>query len=195
MQYIGSAVGVTVDLNVDHLGFQSATGGDATGDVLSGFERATGSSHGDVLIGDSNNNRLSGGAGADVLTGNAGKDVLNGGAGADVLLGGIGADQFVFSGALGIGNVDQIFDFDAAEGDSLRLANGSFSSLTIGALQASEFRANLSGAAEAAADRIIYNSATGQLYFDADGLGGMAAIEFARLHAIPTLDATDFFVI
>ena len=91
VQYIDSSTGVTVDLN-GVAGFQSATGGDATGDVISGFERVSGSNHADALTGNDEDNILLGRAGNDVLTGGAGSDILNGGAGNDILNGGAGAD-------------------------------------------------------------------------------------------------------
>ena len=52
------------------------------------------------------------------------------------------------------------------------------------------------GAAAAdASDRIIYNSATGALYFDVDGVGGAAQVQFATLTAGLALTAADFTVI
>jgi Ca2+-binding RTX toxin-like protein len=186
VQYVGSSAGVTVNLNVDGLGFQSASGGDADGDVVSGFERAMGSDHADVLIGNADNNYLIGGDGADTLSGNDGNDVLHGGA---------GDDTFVFNSALGGGNVDRIVDFSAAEGDTIQMNNLHFAALTAGSLQASDYRANLTGVAEDAADRIIYETDTGRLFYDADGIGGVDAIEFVRLQSNLTIDETDFFVI
>ena len=44
-------------------------------------------------------------------------------------------------------------------------------------------------------DRIIYDSATGALYFDADGNGAGLAVQFANLHEGLPLNATDFQVI
>ncbi|MDO6482006.1 beta strand repeat-containing protein, partial [Shimia thalassica] len=98
VQYTGSSSGVTVDLNVDGFGFQSATGGDATDDVLSGFERVRGSDNADVLTGNDENNRLVGDGGNDSLDGGDGNDILRGGVGADTLSGGNGND-FVLGGA------------------------------------------------------------------------------------------------
>ena len=88
--YADSDAGVTVDL-----GSSSASGGHATGDVLSSIENLTGSGFGDTLTGDSGANVLSGLGGADFLYGGAGNDTLDGGAGIDSLYGGDGSDLFM----------------------------------------------------------------------------------------------------
>jgi serralysin len=43
--------------------------------------------------------------------------------------------------------------------------------------------------------RIVYDQATGALYFDADGNGAGAAVQFAQLGAGTVLAASDFVVI
>ena len=52
-------------------------------------------------------------------------------------------------------------------------------------------------AAHDASDRIIYNSTTGALYYDADGLGGSAAVQVAligtSLH--PSITYSDFLIV
>ncbi|MEM7241515.1 MAG: hypothetical protein AAF429_04965 [Pseudomonadota bacterium] len=88
VSYANSGESVTVDLST-----QTATGGDATGDVISGIEGIIGSSFGDDLTGDASNNRVFGGAGGDVIDGGAGHDLLDGGAGSDTIEGGNGVDE------------------------------------------------------------------------------------------------------
>lgn len=80
LSYEHSAAGVAVDLTTG-----GASGGDADGDVLSGFEGLRGSAFDDVLTGGSGNDTLMGLAGDDVVQGNAGADTLDGGAGNDTL--------------------------------------------------------------------------------------------------------------
>ncbi|KAK0341054.1 hypothetical protein LTR94_027987, partial [Friedmanniomyces endolithicus] len=55
------------------------SGGDAAGDVLSGFEKLIGSAYADRLIAATTGSTLVGGAGNDVLVAGAGADVIEGG--------------------------------------------------------------------------------------------------------------------
>ncbi|HEV2818748.1 MAG TPA: hypothetical protein VGW40_16185, partial [Allosphingosinicella sp.] len=129
---------------------------------------------------------------ANSLYGNAGANVLNGGAGADYMLGFGGTDTFAFTTALGGGNVDALGDFLAAD-DTIALDDAVFAGLTPGALPAGAFVAG--AAAGDADDRIVYNSATGQLFFDADGSGAGAQVLFATLQPGTALTASDFIVV
>ena len=43
-------------------------------------------------------------------------------------------------------------------------------------------------------DRIIYNQATGQLFYDADGNGAGAMIQFAVVSGAPPLGSADFMI-
>jgi len=135
---------------------------------------------------------LTGNALAQEIYGNAGANVLNGGAGADYLMGFGGADTFAFTTALGGGNVDQIADFVSGT-DKIALDDAVFTGLGFGALPAGAF---VTGTVAADADdRILYDNATGNLFFDADGNGAGAAVQFATLQGHPTLTASDFTVI
>ena len=71
-----------------------------------------------VLIGTSHDDMLVGGPSHDVLIGRAGNDWLAGGVGNDWLWGGTGEDHFVLSAGS-----DTIFDFSAAQRDSLSLGS------------------------------------------------------------------------
>ncbi|TMJ18331.1 MAG: hypothetical protein E6G92_00270 [Alphaproteobacteria bacterium] len=126
------------------------------------------------------------------LYGNEGANVLNGGAGGDYLVGYGGADAFAFTTALGGGNVDQIADFLSGT-DTIQLDDAVFTGLTPGALNANAFVTGT--AAQDADDRIVYDSATGALYFDADGNGAGAAVQFATLLGHPPIAAGDFTMI
>ena len=130
---------------------------------------------------------------ANQLYGNNGVNTLNGGAGADFMLGYGGADIFQFTTAPGGGNVDTIGDFLSGT-DRIALDDAVFTGIGgTGALNANAFVTG-SQAADAS-DRIIYNSATGALLFDADGTGGIAAVQFATLTTGLNLTASDFAVI
>jgi len=137
---------------------------------------------------------LAGNALAQAITGNAGINVLNGLGGLDTLTGGGGADAFVFSTALGAGNIDTITDFNVIA-DTIRLENAIFTGLVAGVLTAAAFRANLTGLAADASDRIIHETDTGNLFFDVDGLGGAAGLRFAVLGAGLAVTQADFLVI
>jgi len=74
------------------------------------------------------------------------------------------------------------------------LENAVFSTLASGGLAAGAFVVGT--AAADANDRIIYDAATGNLYYDSDGSGAGAALLFATLDNAPaTLAASDFLVI
>ena len=134
-------------------------------------------------------------AGSDRLQGGAGSDLLDGGLAADTLIGGDGEDSFRFSSALGDGNIDRVNDFDAAD-DLILLDSRIFTEIgDVGALSFDAFHSSRTGMADDADVRIIYNSRSGTLSYDADGSGAGAAIEFARLGANLSLAADDFYII
>ncbi|MCB2082319.1 MAG: proprotein convertase P-domain-containing protein, partial [Rickettsiales bacterium] len=72
----GSSVQVNLEAN-------TASGDQAQGDVISGFEDVTGGNGHDVLTGSHENNLLIGGGGNDTLTGGTGADTLTGNSGED----------------------------------------------------------------------------------------------------------------
>jgi Ca2+-binding RTX toxin-like protein len=162
--------------------------GEAGDDVLSG-----GGSK-DVLDGGSGLDNLNGGSGKDTLTGGSDSDSLNGGSSSDHLTGGTGADFFVFSTAPASGNVDRITDFRRVD-DTIRLDDAIFTALGVGPLAGSAFRANATGNAADSSDRIIYEKDTGKLFYDADGNGAGARVQFALLANKATIKASDFEIV
>lgn len=127
ISYFYSSAGVSVDLATNAL-----SGGWAADDLISGFERVSGSNTGgDVLAGSASDNILRGNGGNDLLAGRAGNDYLDGGAGTDTLTGGTGADVFIFRRGYG---ADRANDFVLAENDMLFLDDNLWS----GPLTASE---------------------------------------------------------
>lgn len=144
----------------------------AGSDTFFGYGNAVGNR----ISGGSGRDVLSGRGGADTLFGNGGNDILAGGDGADYMAGGSGSDTFLFNTAIGT-TIDRIADFSVAA-DTIRLENtGIFTKLAVGTLKAENFK--VGAVAGDANDYIIYNKATGALYYDADGNGGGAAVQFA----------------
>jgi Ca2+-binding RTX toxin-like protein len=126
------------------------------------------------------------------IIGNDGANDIYGKGGADVLTGGLGADRFFFDTAPGEGNVDVITDFVVGE-DRIVLDDAVFAGVGApGGLGAGQFR---DGAAADPSDRILYDSATGSLFYDADGDGAGAAVLFARVEAGLALSHADFAIV
>jgi Ca2+-binding RTX toxin-like protein len=127
------------------------------------------------------------------ITGNAGDNRLEGKGGSDTLRGLGGKDTFVFASTIGAANVDTIVDFNVAD-DRFLLSDAIFKALTPGLLSANAFQANTTGLAVDADDRIIYETDTGKLFYDADGTGAGAGIQFAKLSVGLALTNADFSV-
>jgi Ca2+-binding RTX toxin-like protein len=135
-------------------------------------------------------NVITGNTGANSISGGDGADKLYGGLGADVLSGGTGQDRFYFDSTLGGGNVDRVTDLVVGE-DRLFLDDAVFGAVgRLGTLSADALF--IGTAAADAGDRFVYNSATGALFYDADGNGVGAAVQFATLSAGLALTATQF---
>lgn len=146
-----------------------------------------------TVTGSSSNNYIKGTTANDMMKGLAGRDVFWGGAGSDILWGGSDrdADGFVFDTAIGR-DVDVIMDFNPID-DFVRLENAVFTRLTAtGALSASNFSL---GSAQDANDFIVYDQASGNLSYDADGSGAGAAVVFAHFYNHAAVTAADLFVI
>jgi Ca2+-binding RTX toxin-like protein len=147
----------------------------------------------DKLYGLWGDDDLYGGAGRDVLIGGAGSDYLSGGADSDRLTGDSGKDYFVFDARPTRSNVDRIVDFRPAD-DTIMLDNQVFTRVGRDGWLAGGAFTTGSGARDAS-DRIIYHKQSGALLYDADGIGGVAAVKFAQLNSGLTLTKADFYIL
>ncbi len=131
------------------------------------IEKAIGSNQNDTIIGNSV---------ANVLTGNAGND------------------NFLFASVLGTDNIDTITDFSS--GDKITLSKSIFTALNSGSvLTADEFLAGSGKTiAETSLQRIIFDTLTKNLYYDADGLNGNNPVQFAILSNVSELNAGQLFL-
>lgn len=151
------------------------------------------------LTGNGFDEEIIGNADRNTLKGQGGNDKLLGGKGKDVLVGGKGKDVFVFDTKPGSGNVDAITDFDV-KNDSIWLDNAVFTKIGKAGSEAKPAHLKksffvISDKAKDANDHIIYDKASGSLFYDVDGSGSRTAVEFARLKPNLALTHKDFFVI
>ncbi len=102
--------------------------------------------------------------------------------------------MFLFATALNAAtNVDSLTDFNRTA-DFIHLDDAVFTAIgATGALAAGAFRAGT--AAGDADDRIVYDQASGSLYYDADGNGAGAQVLFAQLTPGTGLGADDIVVV
>ncbi len=178
--------GATVDLFAG-----TATDGFGGTDTIIDVENVIGSEFGDVLTGDSGANTISGLGGVDIINGGGGNDSFIPGAGADNVTGGGGADNFFYLSP-GEGG-DTIDDFEVGV-DTISIVGAFFpGGLSGGVVPASQF---FDGpAATDASQRFGYNSATGEVFFDEDGLGGVDQITLATLTNQPAFTNADITVL
>ena len=147
---------------------------------------------GKTFAGTARNDKLVGGDGNDKIFGHGGNDVLRGGKGNDEIFGGTGKDTFVFDTKLG-SDVDTISDFTLKD-DKIWLDDDIFTKVgKVGNLSNDAFYAGTKS--HDATDRVIYDKTTGKLWYDADGSGKGAAIQFALLDTGLALNATHFDII
>lgn len=137
---------------------------------------------------------ITGGAGNDVLKGNDANDSLSGGTGKDVLTGGKGQDTFLFNledyDFTSKVSIDTIKDFKHAE-DKISLTGFGTGDVAIYNTLSVAKLAN-------AGETILYESSTGKIYYDADGMSSdptsIAAIAIITLTGKPTLTIDDFVI-
>jgi Ca2+-binding RTX toxin-like protein len=165
---------------------------EGTGNALD--NTLTGNAAGNLLAGLAGNDVLFGMNGNDDLQGGDGIDRLYGGRGDDTLSGGAGRDSFFFAEAAATGT-ETITDFSR---DFLRFDGAVFAGLGAPGRFATDDPRFAAGAglvaAQDADDRIVYDTASGRLYYDPDGAGGAAAVRIATLIGAPSLAASDLVV-
>lgn len=167
---IYSSVTYTISANVENLTLTGTLAINGTGNDL--------------------NNTITGNSAVNQLNGGAGDDTLDGKLGNDTLTGGTGIDSFNLTTS---GNIDTITDFIVVD-DTIRLENSVFTKLTAtGTLAASRFK--IGTQAMDADDYIIYNNATGALYYDSNGNGAGATVQIATIGVGLSLTNADFVVI
>lgn len=142
-----------------------------------------GTSKADTISGKDSNDLIRGAGGDDKLYGKQGNDVLTGGA---------GKDYFTFDTKAGKSNVDTITDFNVKD-DTIRMNDTAFEKLKSGSLSSSQFVYGTEAVDKD--DRVIYNEKTGALFYDEDGSGSKAAVQFATLENHAHLTASDFLII
>ena len=171
---VRSAISCSLPVNTENLTLTGSRG-----------SAGTGNKQANVIVGNS---------GANALQGLGGNDTLSGGGGNDTLTGGTGADQYLFDAALSASsNHDSVTDFSVAD-DTIALDRSIFTAFAAaGAMSSSAFFAG--AAAHDANDRIIYNSTTGDLYYDPDGTGAAAQVLFAHVAAGLAITAADFVMV
>jgi Ca2+-binding RTX toxin-like protein len=183
----------------DSFDFRAQAGGALVVDfgtgTVSGTRSATFSNIERFLTGNFNDS-LTGNGAAQNLTGQAGADSLAGAGGVDTLWGGSGNDVFIFR-EMGSANADRVSDW-ASGSDEIRLDDAAFAAIgAMGDFIAGDarFKANASGTATDSSDRVVFNTSTGQLYYDADGSGGGSAQLIATVQGGASVAATDITVI
>lgn len=130
---------------------------------------------------------------AQAVIGTNGNDTIWGGNGNDTLTGRGGSDIFGFN-EVGAGAADIITDF--TPGDFIGLSNTTFAALTTNGTAGFDQNEFVLGTTAVGTNaQVIYNQATGQLFYDADGTGTGAAQLFATVTPGTALGFNDFQII
>jgi Ca2+-binding RTX toxin-like protein len=169
-------------------------------DIIKGRKeggKVNGTNSDDLIIGKKGNEKIKAKEGDDTIDGKGGNDKIHGddgndtltdGKGTNKLWGDAGQDSFLFKK---IETQDILKDFNPVD-DTILLSQTAFSALPLGELSAAAF--HIGAAAADADDRIVYDSSTGDLFYDRDGNGAIAQVKVAELAGGLAMTAADFFV-
>ena len=153
-----------------NLGAQLTADGVNT-DTLSSIEHAIGSAFDDTILGDAGPNTLQGALGSDTLWGLGGEDTFLFGSPAE--------------------GVDRLGDFVPGL-DHIGLASPfGLSSVA----DDDNFFASANPTPTGSGPSLLYNTTTGGLFYDADGIGAGTSLQIALLEGAPALHASDFLLI
>ena len=176
-----SSQGVNLDLNVT--AFEN-TWGSPFNDILTG----AGAAATVVIVGDLGNDAITGGNSFDFLYGFGDNDTLTGGPGGDVMLGGAGSDNYAYINPTD--GFDSIFDFDTGV-DKFQFTGASFGKAPGALLDGTNFKSGAAPASTNPTPPWLYNTGTGILTFDADGIGAAAPVSLAQIFLAPAVAAGD----
>ncbi|RMG14980.1 MAG: hypothetical protein D6728_01620, partial [Cyanobacteria bacterium J055] len=136
----------------------------------------------------------------DRIVGDSANNILTGGAGDDTLTGGGGADTFAYDTPTD--GEDLLTDFSASGGDLLQIsASGFGGGLTAGvglstsAAATGVFVSSSNPSALGNSANFRYDTDTGWLGFDVDGIGAAVSVTLATLTGAPALSASQFAIV
>ncbi len=156
-----------------------------------GNDTLRGGQQNDILLGDNGNDNLFGDRDNDNLSGGNGEDTLTGGIGQDTLTGGTGQDSFSFTSSNE--GIDQIADFSVVD-DTIAVSATGFGGGLVANATITEEQFIIGTAATTTSHRFIYDNNSGNLFFDEDGTGTLAAVQIATLDGRLDMNNEDIFV-
>jgi len=168
---------------------ENATGGP-------GLETIIGNAVANMLQGLGGNDKLQGNGGDDKLYGGDGGDKLYGGAGHDTLNGGGGADKFVFDLKPVASSSDTLSGFSTVQ-DLIWIDHADFGGLPLGTLVGAKYRegGNVDAVTTGTGQAFLYDTDSGDLYYDSNGAAAGGKILIAKLAGAPDISNTDIVVI
>lgn len=188
--------GTSVTPNFNHVSVDASGITDADDDGATGGLTFVGNGNINTFIGTENNDTFIGNGGNDVLTGGLGGDTFQFGKVHTMTVTGAATIVQTYTDvASNLTGSDAITDFVSGT-DHLSLDNDFFAAFTAtGAIAAGNLVQGVGAVALDADDYLIFDASTNALYYDADGSGAGAAVQFAALTGVASLTAADFSII